>query len=244
MERARRRDEGSSWTTLPGKPDLAGLSHGASGIALALLELHHVTGDARHLQAAREGFRFERSLFDPRLENWADVRGTEPAFPVAWCHGAPGIGLARLRAYELLREEQWRAEAEAALRTTRRSLEASTPGADFSLCHGVAGNAELFLYAAQVLRDPSLLDVATTAGLWGLELYERPARPWPCGVRAGGENPSLMLGLAGIGWFYLRLHDPHGTPPVTLPPATPHGAHAYAKCTPSAQEGPIPGSLG
>lgn len=34
--------------------------------------------------------------------------------------------------------------------------------------------------------------------------------PWPCAI-AGHEAPGLMLGLAGIGLFHLRIHRP-GTP--------------------------------
>jgi hypothetical protein len=29
---------------------------------------------------------------------------------------------------------------------------------------------------------------------------------WPCGV-PGGTTPGLFLGLSGIGWWFLRLHD-------------------------------------
>jgi lantibiotic modifying enzyme len=35
-------------------------------------------------------------------------------------------------------------------------------------------------------------------------------------VPGGGETASLMLGLAGIGYFYLRLHDPEGIPSVLI----------------------------
>ena len=36
------------------------------------------------------------------------------------------------------------------------------------------------------------------------------------GGLGGGETPGLMLGLAGIGYFYLRLFDPDGVPPVLI----------------------------
>ncbi|MCI0436342.1 MAG: hypothetical protein L0271_22275 [Gemmatimonadetes bacterium] len=40
-------------------------------------------------------------------------------------------------------------------------------------------------------------------------------RPWPSGVPGAGESPGRMLGLAGIGYFFLRLlPDP---PPSVLP---------------------------
>jgi hypothetical protein len=32
--------------------------------------------------------------------------------------------------------------------------------------------------------------------------------PWPCGIPGAGEAPGLMLGTAGIGYFYLRLAKP------------------------------------
>jgi lantibiotic modifying enzyme len=32
----------------------------------------------------------------------------------------------------------------------------------------------------------------------------------------GGETPNLMLGLAGIGYFYLRLYDPVKYPSVLI----------------------------
>jgi hypothetical protein len=40
----------------------------------------------------------------------------------------------------------------------------------------------------------------------GIENYAERGLSWPCGT-GGGETPSLMLGLAGIGYPYLRLHD-------------------------------------
>lgn len=36
--------------------------------------------------------------------------------------------------------------------------------------------------------------------------YGAGERPWPCGAHSG-EVPGLMLGLAGIGHAFLRLHD-------------------------------------
>ncbi|HYP18471.1 MAG TPA: lanthionine synthetase LanC family protein, partial [Chloroflexia bacterium] len=50
----------------------------------------------------------------------------------------------------------------------------------------------------------------------GMVQYGQQRMPWPCGVMGGGENPSLMLGLAGIGYFYLRLYDPDKVPSVLM----------------------------
>jgi hypothetical protein len=45
-------------------------------------------------------------------------------------------------------------------------------------------------------------------GRAGREIYGNGDVPWPCGIRGAGETPGLMLGLSGIGDFYLALDDP------------------------------------
>ncbi len=93
-------ERGTEWRTMPAPEQgtLTGYSHGVSGIINAMLELHASTGDARYLEAALGGLRFERSHFDAEQGNWTDLRvvGEPPAaknFGMAWCHGG---SLARL----------------------------------------------------------------------------------------------------------------------------------------------------
>ncbi|HEX5723916.1 MAG TPA: hypothetical protein VFX98_00545, partial [Longimicrobiaceae bacterium] len=59
-------------------------------------------------------------------------------------------------------------------------------------------------------------EAAERVGDRGIERYLAPRLPWPCGVPNGGETPALMLGTAGIGHFYLRLHAPERIPSVLL----------------------------
>jgi lantibiotic modifying enzyme len=75
---------------------------------------------------------------------------------------------------------------------------------DFSPCHGLSGNAEVLLEAAfrRVLAGGQ--DTAESVARTGLEAYAGPGHPWPCGTRMG-ETPSFMLGISGIGYFYLRI---------------------------------------
>ncbi|HEU4560532.1 MAG TPA: lanthionine synthetase LanC family protein [Longimicrobium sp.] len=228
LGRARQGEHGWSWPSIdmPTRGDLTGYSHGAAGFALALQELGIATGDERFRHAAEQGFRYEARAFDPQQGNWPDHRifgdprtaPATPQFAMAWCHGAPGIGLSRLRAWQLTASDARLAEARAALATTVRALEAgvAAPSYGFSLCHGDAGNAELPLLAAQLLGAPELAQVADRVGWAGIERFASPGQAWPCGVPSGGETPSLMLGLAGIGYFYLRLYDPAGVPSVLL----------------------------
>ena len=71
---------------------------------------------------------------------------------------------------------------------------------DFSLCHGAAGAADSLVAAG----DPSGL--ARELGLHGLEQFHGRRSGFPCGLPEG-TTPGLMLGLAGIAAFYLRLAD-------------------------------------
>ncbi len=227
LVRAKRSEGGWSWGShsAAAEHDLTGFSHGAAGIAWALLELSAATGERRFRDAAEQGFAYERQHFSKAHENWPDFRADDPSsagqpgYMVAWCHGASGIGLSRLRAWQLTGDSVARGEAEAALRTTMRTLTDPNfgPQSDFTLCHGRAGNAELFLAAGDILGDRTARAVAEGVGRYGIEVYRRKDLPWPCGVYEGGETPNLMLGLAGIGHFYLRLYDSESVPSVLMP---------------------------
>jgi class II lanthipeptide synthase len=210
-----------SWPT-PGNPrarHLLGFSHGASGAGYALCELAHATKNETFQDAAEKAFSYERRLFDAREANWPDLRAaasstsrSAPAgFMTAWCHGAPGIALSRLRAFELTAAAAYRDEAIAAVATTHRHVQAvaRSDAGNYSLCHGLCGNSEVLLHAKSVLGDggESEEKLAMRVAETGRDSFAKPGASWPCGS-TGGQTPSLMLGLAGIGLFYLRLHDP------------------------------------
>jgi lantibiotic modifying enzyme len=227
LARANRGPHGASWggAAAPNAPDLTGFAHGAAGVAHALLELFAATGEARFRATAEEAFRYERHWFSAQQGNWPDLReyvdepgGPGPSYALGWCHGAPGIGLSRARAFELLGDRALRDEAEVAARTTAAGFPqlAAPPYGNFSLCHGAAGNADLMLEADRVLGGAEWRTAAEEVGRRGVEKYERAGVPWAGGVTGGGESPALMLGAAGTGYFYLRLADPEATPPVTI----------------------------
>jgi hypothetical protein len=230
---ADRSDAGYSWKSVGFRTlrNLTGFSHGAAGIGHALLELASAAGDERYRIAAELAFKYERYWFDPAQGNWPDFRKRpgqsrpdKPALQgtpcmVYWCHGAPGIALARLRAYQLLGDRTYIDEAIAALETTRKSVEIALRSGlgDFSLCHGLAGNAEVLLYGHKVLGQEWVApNKAIELGEAGIQNYAQTGKSWPCGVGAG-YTPSLMLGLAGIGHFYLRLHTPSIPSALLLP---------------------------
>jgi len=194
---------------------LTGFSHGAAGIAYGLLKLYGIVPEARWREGALAAFAYEDAVYEATAENWPDFRQAagggrrQRSFATYWCHGAPGIALSRLLAARLLPEEDFAPAINAALRTTRRYLELGLQQrvAGFALCHGLAGNADILLVAAAAAADDEAAALARQVGEFGIEHYGS-AGSWPCGIAGGGVNQSLMLGISGIGYFYLRLNDP------------------------------------
>jgi type 2 lantibiotic biosynthesis protein LanM len=138
------------------KRPLTGLSHGASGMSAALARLAQASGETRFADAALRAVAYERSLYVNEQGNWPDFRATnEPnQFMLTWCHGAPGILLARLILQAAgLGDDQTLIEISAARRSTLTSLKqfSSRTAVDAAhLCCGVLGLTSLLRVNAQV----------------------------------------------------------------------------------------------
>jgi lantibiotic biosynthesis protein len=200
-----------------------GMAHGASGIALALLELDAAAGAGRFRRVALEALAFERAWFDRRACAWRDPQAHVPT-STSWCRGSAGIGLARLRCLRLVPDGRLGAEAGAAL----ASVHASTAGAlgpgppaqqweqrNFSVCHGLMGAADLLVHASVVLEVAEHRVAAERIVEHGLATAAAEGG-WPCGTVDRAESMGLMLGLAGIGTVLLRVAAPDRLPPVGL----------------------------
>jgi lantibiotic modifying enzyme len=224
VERARRMEHGVGWfTRIETDTPITGFSHGAAGISFALYDLFRATGDERYRQTALEAIRYEHTRFVPAQGNWSDPADPREAatvqseadkvLSVAWCYGAPGIGLSRLRALDHCDDPLIREELHIAIQST---LERGF-GRNHSLCHGDLGNLDFLLQAAQRLRDDNLHRAVRRISSSVLASMQRDG--FLCGVPLGVESPSLMNGLAGIGYGLLRLADPAHVPSVlTLAP--------------------------
>ena len=97
-----------------------------------------------------------------------------------------------------------------ALRTTARSTTKLLNGqSNFSMCHGLTGNADILLTGSQILGESFLQgkELAQEIACHGISFLKEKGNSWLCGVTRG-STPGLMLGLSGIGYFYLRMHDP------------------------------------
>jgi len=215
--------------------ELCGLAHGASGVALALMEAHALSRSPALSDTAWRAIDYENCWVDAGQSNWPDLRtqaGAEqtssrqtPGYSWFWCHGAAGIGLARLRLYQLTANPRALADAGAALHAIERVLRPivtsgalPTTAADpwnFSVCHGFGSALEILLYAHRTTGQTEYIRSASALALAGIRAVRRENGVWRCGVPGGGEHPGAMQGLAGIGMEYLALADAR-VPPVTL----------------------------
>ncbi|WBB76087.1 type 2 lanthipeptide synthetase LanM family protein [Micromonospora sp. WMMD1128] len=213
--------DGIGWagSVNPSRP-LAGFSHGGSGIAVALARLDRVLGHRDHLPLVEGAIRYERSAFDPEQTCWLDLRDTTPDgySMIAWCHGGPGIALARadLAGYVDDREPVERDLRDALAGMLRFGLtgEVITGTGNHSICHGDLGNIEAVLAAARVLGDAAAARQAELVAASILDYIDQDG--WLCGVPLGAETPGLMSGIAGIGYNLLRLAAPDRVPSVLL----------------------------
>jgi type 2 lantibiotic biosynthesis protein LanM len=205
-----------TWPTLD-KRHLTGFSHGAAGIACALLQLYRATADAEFRDAAVDGIRFEQHAFVPEAGNWRDLRraaagpAPDPAFSMAWCHGAPGIGLGRLGTLDILDSPAIRRDIAAALTAT---ASVGLLPRDH-LCCGNAGLMETLCLAGARLAHGDWS--AKARQLAARMVARRHARgSFSIAFHNGFFNPSLFQGAAGVGYQMLRLAEPATVPSVLL----------------------------
>jgi|GEM_PF-4430548 len=147
---------------------LTGFSHGVSGIGYAFLLLYKVTSNINFFKIYQRAIRYEDTHFDANLSNWIDYRNfprnqnEEMIFMneadsgnldffikkkqmMAWCHGAPGILMTRLKN----QKKDYPIEYYKSLILSINTL--SHPS-KFSLCHGDIGNL-ICLLNAKVYED-------------------------------------------------------------------------------------------
>jgi len=229
---------------------LCGFSHGAAGIGWMFMELGRYFNNPSFYHLARQAFLYESCHYDAGQGNWQDLRkgiyndedeqkhrkayldNDMEFFTVggdmnAWCHGAAGIGLSRLRAMELFKEISQNDlqklyethTLQAVEKTTATDIERENPVPSFILCHGGGGNAEIFLEAYRIFKDKKYLALAEKVAQQALDFHKKNNR-YICGYRAAKteeEDTSLFMGNSGIGYFYLRVLAPHDVPSILIP---------------------------
>ena len=186
-----------------------GWTVGSAGIAYFFLALFRATDEQRWAALAQDAAEtlLAQALTDFRVGTglaWPHVvGGGDDLGRCQWCVGAPGIGVFFATAYAVLGDARY-------LDAARSAAEATFAHGDVrgnpSFCHGLAGNAQLFL----------ALHRATGETLW-LERahhFARQCLAYRTTTSDGDEwqadepglvSPDFFCGAAGTGHFLLQL---------------------------------------
>jgi lantibiotic modifying enzyme len=131
---------------------------------------------------------------------------------MAWCYGAPGVGLSRLQALPHARDNEERGEIRREIEQAVRRTMDRGPGQNHCLCHGDLGNLDFLLQVQQRLPSPEL--AADIQRFLEIVLASLDRDGWLCGTRGSIESCGLMNGFAGIGLGLLRMAEPGRVPSV------------------------------
>lgn len=205
---------GVAWETMAGGTCLTGLSHGNAGIAASLRRLAAAGNRQDFADMAAEAIRYENALFDPVRKNWPDLRAgpAEPAkYMNTWCHGAPGIGLARTMMAKAGQSPTLTDDIHAARVSTGQAGIGSRDG----LCCGALGRSELFLQT-DLADHGGRPDQAALSLASQVIARKRQAGSFRLTDRKASEffDPSFFQGVSGIGYQLLRIARPDLLPSV------------------------------
>ncbi len=195
-----RMERGTGWIIETGFPPFAGMAHGNSGILMAAAALWQHTGSGKYRLLMEQLLDYEDSLFDERLQNWKDMRGSLPGDEhgaLAWCHGAGGILLSRVFCYERLEDAGLRKRLEKDILMAYRKLAGYWKRDSWSLCHGSCGNAWILKLAGKALGQPAgeagMPEILTDREQISLLPQEK-------------LNPGLMNGYGGMLLYLLSFN--------------------------------------
>lgn len=191
-----------------------GMSHGNAGAGLFLAKLARRLGavdGAKYLNAAKTAAAQLEAYRLPGVDGpeWPRrIPDQEQDHQWSWCHGGPGSGhfflelglggeASSLATAKACGEQVW----------ARREW-TDYPNNYTCLCHGRAGNAQIYLALLRETGDATWRARAEeeASRIWSLHLTDKVG--WKAGDGTGVNNPGLFTGDAGVGYFFLQLHDP------------------------------------
>ncbi|KAK9938175.1 hypothetical protein M0R45_014929 [Rubus argutus] len=172
-----------------------GAAHGLAGIIYVLMtmqlkpeEVEDVKGTLRYMIKNR----FPSG-------NFPSSEGSESDRLVHWCHGAPGVALTLVKAAEVFGDEEFlQAAIDAGEVVWSRGLLKRV-----GLCHGISGNAYVFL---SLYRLTGKVEYLHRAKAFACFLYDRAPRLISEGRMHGGDRPySLFEGVGGMAYLFLDM---------------------------------------
>ena len=200
---------------------LTGFSHGASGIAYCLMQVGNYFKNDGLIYLAEQTLAYEMQYFYAESGNWLDLRLGKYRLSLpnihqwdlniflpemkkvnSWAHGAGGVGLARLYAWQLTGKDLYLQQCQLVIERCLKDLE-KLDRTDFTLCSGYTGLL-LFLseFSSLIEKDYSWLFVSVTDQ--AKSQYENK-RSYNTYISANQFDYGLLSGKAGVGYMLLLL---------------------------------------
>ncbi|KAM3343540.1 lanC-like protein GCL2 isoform X2 [Capsicum galapagoense] len=176
-----------------------GAAHGLAGIMYVLMDFELEPND---LDDVKETLKYMVKNRFPSGNYPASEEDRRMDALVHWCHGAPGIALALVKAAEVFGDEEFlNAAVDAAEVVWNRGLLKRV-----GMCHGISGNAYVFLSLYRLTGNAEYLYRAKAFACF---LLDRAHKLLMEGEMHGGDSPySLFEGIAGMAYLFLDMTDP------------------------------------
>ncbi|KAF5741502.1 GCR2-like 2 isoform 1 [Tripterygium wilfordii] len=175
-----------------------GAAHGLAGIMHVLMDTELKPDEAEHVKDTLKYMirnRLPSGNYPASEEDKRDVL-------VHWCHGAPGIALTLVKAAKVFGDKEFLdAAVDAAELVWNRGLLKRV-----GICHGISGNAYVFLSLYQMTGNVEFLHRAKAFACF---LLDRAHKLISKGEMHGGDNPySLFEGIGGMAYLFIDITEP------------------------------------
>lgn len=193
-------ENGCGWKLSCVERPLAGMAHGNSGFLMVYAALYQITGNREYLKKINALCDYENSLYSEEKENWLDLRSPEDEKKVmnAWCHGAPGILLARLE-LEKIRENH---DIEEDMKRASHSLFCGNEDGKICICHGLAGRILIMKKYLEQHKNPEFRKIYNQKIRELIFMLEQEDNLNASETR----NPAFMNGISGVAYALLKIY--------------------------------------
>ncbi|XP_027347494.1 lanC-like protein GCL2 isoform X1 [Abrus precatorius] len=176
-----------------------GAAHGLAGIMHVLLDMDLKPDE---LEDVRGTLKYMINNRFPSGNYPASEEDRKRDVLVHWCHGAPGMALTLVKAAKIFGDKEFLdAAIEAGEVVWNRGLLKRV-----GICHGISGNAYVFLSLYQLTGNEKYLYRAKAFACF---LLDRAHKLISGGEMHGGDRPySLFEGLGGMAYLFLDMIDP------------------------------------
>ncbi|KAK3184169.1 hypothetical protein Dsin_031455 [Dipteronia sinensis] len=176
-----------------------GAAHGLAGIMHVLMDMELKPDEAEDVKGTLK-YMIENRFPGGNYPVSEEDRKRDVL--VHWCHGAPGIGLTLAKAAKVFDDREFlKAAVDAAEEVWNRGLLKRV-----GICHGISGNAYLFL---SLYRITGNLEFLYRAKAFASFLLDRAHKLISIGEMHGGDNAySLFEGIGGMAYLFLDMCEP------------------------------------